>query len=74
MSSPLFERKAFLKSFIKEILVGSDSVTINCILPMPPESSGQEIVGVLPFVKKSEPRRTRTSNRLIKSQLLFQLS
>lgn len=48
--SPIIEQKAFLKSFVKDIQVGKDTVTVNYNLPMPPASSDRDTVGVIPFI------------------------
>jgi len=37
-SSPIVEQRAFLKSFVKEIQVNKEKVTINYTLPMPPKN------------------------------------
>ena len=65
--SSIIEQKAFLKSFVKDIQVGKDTVTVNYNLPMPPASSDMDILGVLPFVTNGRPYRSRTCDTLIKS-------
>ena len=74
VSSPIVEQKASLKAFIKNIVVGSEELTVNYTLPLDTAGTTGDVTGVLPFIIHGEPRRTRTSNRLIKSQLLCQLS
>ena len=68
--SPIIEQKAFLKSFVKDIQVGKDTVTVNYNLPMPPARSDRDTVGVLPFVTNGRPYRSRTCDTLIKSQVV----
>ena len=66
VSSPIVEQRAFLKSFVDNIQVGSDEITINYFLPMPPANTIKEVVGVLPFVTNGRPYRSRTCDTLIK--------
>ena len=65
-STTVVERRAFLKSFVKEIQVGSDEMTIQYTLPMPPKQSDEEVIGVLPFIQRGRPYRSRTCDTLIK--------
>ena len=65
-SSPIVEQKAFLKSFVKEITVDKDKMTIYYSLPMPPNKLVEEVIGVLPFVQFGRPYRSRTCDTLIK--------
>jgi hypothetical protein len=39
-----------LKSFVKEINVDVDTITIDYNLPMPPDTQETVIIGVLPFL------------------------
>ncbi len=48
--SNLFERKAFLRSFIESIEVDDGQITLNYTLPMPPGNSRQETLSVLGIV------------------------
>ena len=72
--SPIIEQRAFLKSFVKNIEVGKEAVTVNYHLPMPPAKSDKDVMGVLPFIMNGRPYRSRTCDTLIKSQVLYQLS
>ena len=72
--SPIIEQRAFLKSFVKNIEVGKEAVTVNYHLPMPPAKSDKDVMGVLPFITNGRPCRSRTCDTLIKSQVLYQLS
>ena len=49
----LFERKAFLRSFIEKIRVGDNKVTLDYTLPLPPDNSKQETVSVLDIVSSA---------------------
>jgi len=66
-SSPIVEQRAFLKSFVEEIQVDTEKVTVNYTLPMPPKNSEGEVIGVLPFIQHGRPCRSRTCDTLIKS-------
>jgi hypothetical protein len=67
-SATIMEQKTFLKSFVKGIDVSNSEVTLNYTLPMPPLNTDKETIGVLAFIHNGEAQRTRTPNRLIKSQ------
>ena len=45
--SNMFERRAFLRSFIDSIDVDDDQITLNYTVPLPPDNSKQEAVSVL---------------------------
>jgi len=60
VSSPILEQRAFLKSFVKEIRVDADKMTVHYTLPMPPEKRNEEVLGVLPFAQHGRPYRSRT--------------
>jgi len=68
--SPIIEQRAFLKSFVKNIEVGKEAVTVNYHLPMPPAKSDKDVMGVLPFIMNGRPCRSRTCDTLIKSQVI----
>ncbi len=48
--SSLCERRAFIRSFIKEIIVTGDTVQLNYDLPLSQEGLSCEEIGVLPIV------------------------
>lgn len=50
INSSLAERKAFIRSFVKDVKVTSDEVTLSYKLPLPPEGLLQEKAGVLSIV------------------------
>ena len=54
----LFERKAFLRSFIEKIGVGDNEITIYYTLPLPPDNSKQETISVLDIVSSAPPITT----------------
>jgi hypothetical protein len=45
--SSLTERKAFIRSFVKEVKVTGDEVLLTYTMPLPPQGISQERVGVL---------------------------
>jgi hypothetical protein len=51
----LFERKAFLRSFIEKIRIGDDKITLDYTLPLQPNNSKQETVSVLDIVSSAPP-------------------
>lgn len=53
--SGIVEQKAFLKSFVERIEVGDSEVKVVYTIPMLPEASPTETVGVLPFVQNGSP-------------------
>ncbi|MFC1860130.1 recombinase family protein [Chloroflexota bacterium] len=69
--SPIIEQRAFLKSFVKNIEVGKEAVTVNYHLPMPPAKSDKDVMGVLPFITNGRPCRSRTCDTLIKRYKRF---
>ena len=56
--SNIFERRAFLRSFIASIEVDDGHITLNYTLPLPPDNSRQEAVSVLGIVPQAPPRLT----------------
>ena len=66
--SDFTETKAFIRSFVKEIVVGPGKATIRYTIPMPPDSpiggrDAEEVAlngAVLPTVKPGTPGETRT--------------
>ena len=74
----IFERKGFIKSFVKRITVTGKEVSITYTYPEPEVTKGSGNTGsggaVLCSAQKSSPGRARTSDPLINSQLLYRLS
>ncbi|MCL0047861.1 recombinase family protein [Dehalococcoidia bacterium] len=58
--SEIVEQKAFLKSFVEKIEVGDSEVKVIYTIPMLPDSSPTEAIGVLPFIQNGSPSRIRT--------------
>ena len=56
--SPLMERKAFIRSFVKEVLVNEKDVVLTYTIPLPPDGMVKENVEVLPFVRHGGPNHT----------------
>ncbi len=48
--SSLPERRAFIRSFVKEVKVTGDEVLLTYTMPMPPNGISQEAVAVPPIV------------------------
>jgi hypothetical protein len=72
------ERKSFLKSFVKKIIVNKGQVTIHYALSMLPDKREQEQIGVLPIVTSGGPSkgtkpRTLPTLRLIANTILVDL-
>ncbi len=72
--SELAERRAFIRSFVKEVRVTGDQTVLTYTMPLISNGASEDKVGVLPIVQLGRPCRTRTYDQLIKSQLLYQLS
>jgi site-specific DNA recombinase len=68
------ERKAFLRSFIKQIEVNKKQVTVYYNLPMPQDVQSREQVGVLPIDTLGGDRGIRTPNLCDANAALSQLS
>jgi site-specific DNA recombinase len=47
--SGVAQRKAFLRSFVKKIVVEKEEVKLYYNLPVPPDGRKKEVVGVLPI-------------------------
>ena len=68
------ERKTFLRSFIKRIVVNKKQVTIYYNLPIPPEEKKKQSVEVLPIVTPGGDRGIRTPDLCDANAALSQLS
>jgi len=56
--SEVAQRKAFLRSFVKKIVIDKDKVKVYYKLPVPPDGRKAETVGVLPIDTPSGPGGT----------------
>ena len=82
MESELTERRAFIKSFVKEIVVMPGNAVVRYTIPMPDDgpiggTDAEELAlhgSVLPIVKNGGDRGTRTPNLGIANAALSQLS
>jgi site-specific DNA recombinase len=68
------ERKSFLRSFVKKIVVEDKQVTIYYTLPMPKDGSYREEKEVLPIVTSGGAEGIRTPDLLRAREALSQLS
>jgi len=58
--SDFTERKAFLRSFVKKIVVEQEEVTVHYKLPLPPDGKSKEKITVLPIDTFGGDRGIRT--------------
>jgi hypothetical protein len=58
--SRVAQRKAFLRSFVKKIVVEKERVKLYYNLPVPPDGKKMDTVGVLPIDTPSGEEGTRT--------------
>lgn len=49
-TSFIIEQRSFLKSFVEKVEVGDSEARVYYTVPVPPSTSPEETVGVLPFV------------------------
>ncbi len=68
--SPLTERKAFIKSFVKEVLVTGKEVVLTYTIPLPPEGILKEHAEVLPIIQSGGLGRIRTCDQPVMSRPL----
>ena len=68
------DRKTFLRSFVKKMVVEDMQVTIYYTLPMPKDSSDREDKEVLPIVTSGGAEGIRTPDLLRAREALSQLS
>ena len=60
--SNIFERKAFLQSFVESIDVDDHQITLNYTLPLPSDNTKQEAFSVLGIVPPAPPKVTIARN------------
>ena len=72
--SDLAQRKAFLRSFVKKIVVEKGKVRLYYNLPVPPDGRRKEEVGVLPIDTPSGDRGIRTPDLCDANAALSRLS
>ncbi len=58
--SDFAESKAFLRSFVKRIVISGEKAAIYYNLPMPPDRKKKQQIGVLPIVTLGGEGGTRT--------------
>ncbi len=72
--SSIAERKSFIKSFVKEIVVTADKAELKYTIPLSKEGLLEENLGVPHIVRYGGPEGIRTPYLLTASQTLSQLS
>jgi site-specific DNA recombinase len=60
MDSPLTERRAFIRNFVKEVKVTGDEVLLSYTIPLPPGGIVEEKAGVLSIVQRGSAYGIRT--------------
>jgi site-specific DNA recombinase len=60
MDSPLTERRAFIRNFVKEVKVTGDEVLLSYTIPLPPGGIVEEKAGVLSIVQHGSAYGIRT--------------
>ena len=68
------ERKAFLKSFVKRIVIKGKKAVVQYKLPMPPDGKRKQEIEVLPIDTLGGAEETRTPDFLRAREALSQLS
>ena len=68
------ERKAFLRSFVKRIVIEGEKAVVHYKLPMPPDGKRKQKIGVLPIDTLGGAGGIRTPYLLNAIQSLSQLS
>ena len=69
--SSIVEQKAFLRSLEERIEVGDSDVRVVYTIPMLPDSSPTEAIGILPFIQNGSPGWIRTNNLAVNSRPLY---
>ncbi len=69
--SSIFERKAFLRSFVGRIEVDGSKMKVFYTIPIPPDNTPSETVVGLPFVGDGSPSRIRTYDLAVNSRPLY---
>ncbi len=72
--SEVAQRKAFLRSFVKRIIVAKDKVRLVYVVPVPPDGKKVEELSVLPIDTPSGDRGIRTPDLRDANAALSQLS
>ena len=72
--SDVVQRKAFLRSFVKKVVVGKEEVKLHYALPMPPDVKREQSVGVLPIDTLGGAGGIRTPYLLTASQTFSQVN
>ena len=70
----LTEQRSFIRSFVKEVTIKGNEVTLEYTFPMTKSGDQKENLGVLSIVHVGGPEGSRTPDLLTASQTLSQLS
>jgi hypothetical protein len=70
----IVEQKSFIRSFIERIVVNHPEAEIFYNLPIINKKGRTSKNEVLPLLQSGSPARTRTTDKLVNSQLLYRLS
>jgi len=71
--SNIFERRAFLRSFIESIDVDDHQITLNYTLPLPPDNAKQEAFSVLGIVPTGPPKKQLQLTKFLNTFRLVQI-
>ena len=66
--------KAFLRTFVKKVVVEASQVTVDYNLPVPVGENEAKTEGVLPVVTPSGAKEIRTPDLLLAKEALSRLS
>jgi site-specific DNA recombinase len=74
MDSPLTERRAFIRNFVKEVKVTGDEVLLSYTIPLPPGGIVEEKAGVLSIVQRGSGGWIRTNDLRVMSPTSYHCS
>ena len=69
MDSPLTERRAFVRSFVKEVKVTGNEALLSYTIPLPPGGIVEEKAKVLSIVQHGSAYRIRTGDLLLEREV-----
>lgn len=74
LKGSLFERKSFIRSFIKQIVIEYPHAVVEYTIPLKTESENPRNMEVLAFNLNGSPAWDRTRDTAVNSRMLYQLS